>query len=68
MAIDLVSLESSFFFSFKICKVATIFDAYEMLRWGFSDGASGKESTCQCRRSKRSQFDLWVGEIPWRRK
>ena len=26
---------------------------------------SGKESTCQCRRFK---FDLWVREIPWRRK
>ena len=26
---------------------------------------SGKESTCQCRRLK---FDLWVREIPWRRK
>ena len=26
---------------------------------------SGKESACQCRRHR---FDLWVGEIPWRRK
>jgi len=34
---------------------------------GFSGGASGKESTCQYRRHKRSGFDLWVGKIPWRR-
>ena len=31
-------------------------------------GASGKDSTCQCRRSKRHRFDPWVGKIPWRRK
>ena len=29
-------------------------------------GASGKEPTCQCRRHKRSRFNLWVGTIPWR--
>ena len=29
---------------------------------------SGKESTCQFRRCKRSGFDLWVGKIPWSRK
>jgi len=34
---------------------------------GFPCGASGKESTCQCRRHKRCWFDPWVGEIPWRR-
>ena len=28
----------------------------------------GKESTCQCRISKRYRFHLWVGKIPWRRK
>ena len=27
--------------------------------------ASGKESTCQCR---RHMFDPWVGKIPWSRK
>ena len=32
-----------------------------------SAGASGKESTCQCRRHKRCRFDPWVGKIPWRR-
>ena len=25
------------------------------------------ESTCQCRRRKRCEFDPWVGKIPWRR-
>ena len=31
-------------------------------------GASGKESSCQCRRHKRSRFDPWVGEISLSRK
>jgi len=31
---------------------------------GFSGGASGKESTCQCRRCKRHRFDPWVRKIP----
>ena len=35
--------------------------------WGFSGGASGKESTCQCKRYKRCGFDPWVRKIPWRR-
>ena len=35
--------------------------------WGFPDGASGKESTCQCRRWKRHRFNLCVVKIPWRR-
>ena len=36
---------------------------------GFPSGASGKESTCQCRRHKRheSLSDPWVRKIPWRR-
>ena len=34
---------------------------------GFPGGASGKESTCQCRTHKRCGFDPWVGKIPWRR-
>ena len=33
----------------------------------FTRGISGKGSACQCRRSKRCGFDLWVGKIPWRR-
>ena len=28
---------------------------------------SGKESVCQCRRSKRCWFNLWVVKMPWRR-
>ena len=35
---------------------------------GFTGGNSGKESTCQCSRCKRCEFDPWVGKIPWRRK
>ena len=34
---------------------------------GFPGGASGKESTCQCRRLKRGEFNPWVGKISWRR-
>ena len=34
---------------------------------GFSDGASGKESTCQRKRLKTHGFNPWVGKIPWRR-
>ena len=26
-----------------------------------------KKSVCQCRRNKRSRFDPWVRNIPWRR-
>ena len=33
----------------------------------FPDGASGKESACQCRRHKRQGFDPWVRKILWRR-
>ena len=33
------------------------------LRW-----CSGKESTYQCRRHKRLEFDPWVRKIPWKRK
>ena len=42
---------------------------YETLTlcWGFPGGASGKDSTCQCRRHKRHRFNPWVGKIPWRR-
>ena len=35
---------------------------------GFPGSASGKESTCQCRRSKRRGFDPWTGMILWGRK
>ena len=32
---------------------------------GFPGGAVGKESACQCRRSKRRRLNPWVGKIPW---
>ena len=35
--------------------------------FSFPVGTCGKESTRQCRRSKRWGFDLCVGKIPWRR-
>ena len=34
------------------------------LQLGFPGGASGKESTCQCRRCKRLGFDPWIRKIP----
>ena len=34
---------------------------------GLSGGASGKETSCQCRRHKRHRFNLWVRKTPWRR-
>ena len=34
----------------------------------FLGGASGTESTCQCRRCKRCRFNPWYGKIPCRRK
>ena len=34
---------------------------------GFPGGASDKETTCQCSRVKRHEFDPWVRKIPWRR-
>ena len=30
-------------------------------------GASGKELSCQGRKSKRLEFDPWVEKIPWKR-
>ena len=42
---------------------------YVKLPWimGFLGGASGKESSCQCRRYKSCGFSPWVGKIPWGR-
>ena len=45
-----------------------VFKEALLVRKGFPDGLSGKESTCQCRRRKRPGFDPWVRKIPWRRK
>ena len=35
---------------------------------GFPSGASGKETTHQCRRLKRHSFHPWVRKVAWRRK
>ena len=35
--------------------------------YGFSDGTSGKEPSCQCMRCKRHEFYPWVRKIPWKR-
>ena len=34
----------------------------------FPSGTDDKQSACQCRRHRRHGFNLWVGEIPCRRK
>ena len=36
--------------------------------WASKGGASGKESTCQCRGHKRRGFNPWVWKISWSRK
>ena len=38
--------------------------SYSKPMLGFPDGASDKESTCQCRRGKRHEVSLWVRKIP----
>ena len=35
---------------------------------GFPGGSTGKEHTCQWRKSKILRFNIWVKKIPWRRK
>ena len=40
-------------------------DSLPLSHRAFPGGASGKEPTCQCR---RSGFHPWVRKIPWRRK
>ena len=43
----------------------TLTHFYVTLLWGFLGSASGKGSTCQCRRCKRLWFHPWVEKIPW---
>ena len=45
----------------------TWFDLGNRLNW-LPRWLSGKESTCQCRRCHKRQFNPWVGKIPWRKK
>ena len=40
----------------------------QMCTLGFPRWLTGKESTCQGRRSRICGFSPWVGKIPWRRK
>ena len=47
------------FFHWRIYLVNIIMDALRIY------GASGEESTCQCRRHKKCGFDPWVGKTPW---
>ena len=65
----------SVFFSFQIFGNLCIsfcywfwFNSFVVRVRGFPDGASGKDSTCQCWRCKRLRFDPWVSKIPWSRK
>jgi len=52
---------------FDLCAILwQIWHSYTLWK-GFLGDASGKEPTCQCRKLKRSRFDIWVGMIPWRR-
>ena len=44
------------------------FNSFVVRVQGFPDGASGKESICQCWRCKRLRFDPWVWKIPGSRK
>ena len=44
-------------------RVTFIFFSFVKIQ-GFSDGASGKESTCQCRKCKRHVLDHWVRKVP----
>ena len=56
-----------FVFAFRMISLYTdtsaINDNYGLSRW-----LSGKESSCPCRRCRWLRFNLWVREIPWRRK
>ena len=40
---------------------------YIYIKWGFPDGPSGKETTCQGRKYKRPGINPWVRKIPWGR-
>ena len=52
-----------------VTRLFNLYSEHVRCMWrGFSDGTSGKEFTCQCRRHKRCGFDPWVGKIPRRRK
>jgi len=47
----------------KVSLIVQECDLMGLPRW-----LSGKDSTCQCRRHRRLEFDPWSGKIPWRKK
>ena len=48
--------------------VSIYINTYLYVDSGLPRGHSGKDSACQCRRSKRPGFNPWLGKTPWRRK
>ena len=50
-----------------LADILSIIYHISLIIMGFSDGASGKEPACQCRRFKRLRFNPWIGKTPWRR-
>ena len=50
---------------FSHCRAQALVVMVHGLIWGFSGGANGKESACQCR---SHGFNPWVRKITWRRK
>ena len=51
------------YFLLKITRIGSVFFFF-LQPTSFPGGACSKEPACQCRRSKRCRFDLWVGKIP----
>ena len=43
------------------------FLTFPRLKYGLHSDTNDKESTCQCRRHKRHNFNAWVGKIPWKK-
>ena len=66
---DQVSCTAGRFFTHWATREAPLWNKeYLKLTLGFPGSAVVKESTCQCRRRKRHDFDSWVGKILWSRK
>ena len=55
------------FLPHPFCLHTLVLPASSFLIIALPGGASGKESSCQCRRRTRCGFEPWVGKIPWRR-
>ena len=52
---------------YKWHSIVQSFNSSLWFRKSFPGGTSSKESSCQCRRHKRSRFDPWAGKMPWRK-